>query len=320
MALFCIDVLHRSMINTSLKQRVYKSRCSVPYPRQCSVRSVPHKKWSDEQMGKAITAVEHEGISLRQAAEMFEIPRSTLHDHVTGRIEHGALPGPSPYLAKEEEEELIAFLIKCANIGYSHTRYQVMAIIQEILEDKGIKAHVSDGWWDRFKKWHPELTLRIAAPLSFARAMATDRVTLNAYYNLLEDTLKENRIFNNASRIFNCDETGMALNPPSPKVLHKVGAKNPCHLTGGTKTQVTVLACTSAAGYAIPPFVIFDRQTLNPRLTKGEVPGTSYGLSPNGWIDRKLFCDWMFEHFLSYVPPARPIPWMGIVPTIAQKS
>ena len=67
------------------------------------------------------------------------------------------------------------------------------------------------------------------------------------------------------------------------------------------------MACASAAGYAIPPFVIFGRQTLNPRLTKGEVPGTSYGLSPNGWIDRKLFCDWVFEHFLAYAPPARPI-------------
>ena len=67
------------------------------------------------------------------------------------------------------------------------------------------------------------------------------------------------------------------------------------------------MACASAAGYAIPPFVIFDRQTLNPWLTKGEVSGTSYGLSTNGWIDRKLFCDWVFEHFLAYAPPARPI-------------
>ena len=109
----------------------------------CSVRSVPHKKWSDEQMEKATTAVEHVGISLCQAVEMFGTPGSTLHDHVTGCIKHGALPGPSPYLAKEE---LIAFLIKCANIGYPHTRYQVMGIIQEIFKDKGIKAHILDGW------------------------------------------------------------------------------------------------------------------------------------------------------------------------------
>jgi len=258
-------------------------------------------------MQKAISSVEHEGISLRRAAEMYGIPRSTLHDHVSGRIEHGALPGPNPYLTREEEEELIAFLIRCAAIGYPHTRYQIMAIVQEMLESKGIQTSISDGWWERFKKRHPEITLRVAAPLSFARAIASDRDSLNCYYDLLEETLKQNGIFNNASRIFNCDETGIPLNPPSPKVVHKVGAKNPCYLTGGSKTQITVLACASAAGYAIPPFVIFDRQTLNPQLTKGEVPGTSYGLSANGWIDRKLFCDWMFEHFLAYAPPARPL-------------
>ena len=35
-------------------------------------------------------------------------------------------------------------------------------------------------------------------------------------------------------------------------------------VTGDTKFQVTVLACTSANGTAIPPFVIFDRKVLNP--------------------------------------------------------
>ena len=94
--------------------------------------------------------------------------------------------------------------------------------------------------------------------------------------------MKSNGIFNNASRIFNCDETGIPLNPPSPKVLHAVGEKNPCYVTGGSKVQVTVLAHASAAGYTIPPFVIFYHQTLNPQLTRGEVSGTSYGLSPNG--------------------------------------
>ena len=93
------------------------------------------------------------------------------------------------------------------------------------------------------------ILLQVAAPLSFARAMATDHDPLNCYFNLLEDTLKENGIFNNASHIFNCDETGMPLNSPSPKILHIVGTKNPCHFTGGSKAQITVLACVSAASW-----------------------------------------------------------------------
>ena len=54
-------------------------------------------------------------------------------------------------------------------------------------------------------------------------------------------------------------------------------------------------------GYVIPPFVILIGKTLSPELTKGEVPGTLYGLSANGWIDMELFSAWFFDHFLKYV-------------------
>ena len=78
-------------------------------------------------------------------------------------------------------------------------------------------------------------------------------------------------------------------------------------MTGGDKAQITVLACSSAAGYAIPPFVIFDRKSLNQSMTKGEVPGTLYDLSQNGWINSELFFHWFQHHFMEYAPPTRPL-------------
>ena len=41
-------------------------------------------------------------------------------------------------------------------------------------------------------------------------------------------------------------------------------------------------------------------------MTTGEVLGTMYGLSSNGWMDKKLFELW-FKHFLMHVPSCRPI-------------
>ena len=43
---------------------------------------------------------------------------------------------------------------------------------------------------------------------------------------MLEDTLKENGIFNNPMRIYSCDETGMPLNPKGVKMVAKTGSKN----------------------------------------------------------------------------------------------
>ena len=57
------------------------------------------------------------------------------------------------------------------------------------------------------------------------------RESLNRYFDLLEDTLKAQGIFDNPSHIFNCDEKGISLNPKSSKVVDKVGAKNPTYLT-----------------------------------------------------------------------------------------
>ena len=79
-------------------------------------------------------------------------------------------------------------------------------------------------------------------------------------------------------------------------VVAAVGSKNPHHIVGGTKSQITVLACTSAGGSSMPPFVIFNRKTLSPSLTVGEVPGTLYGLSGSGWIDSEFFLDWFHQH------------------------
>ena len=35
--------------------------------------------------------------------------------------------------------------------------------------------------------------------------------------------------------------------------------------------------------------VVFTGKHFNVQLSNGEVPGTLYGMSPNGWMDEELF-------------------------------
>ena len=179
--------------------------------------------------------------------------------------------------------------------------------MQQIINKKGIDANVSDGWWERFCQRHPSITLWAAVPFSLARAVASDSEVINKYFDMLEECLQQNEILNKLALIFNCDETGLPLNPTCLKVVDKVRSKNPSFITSGDKSQLTVLACSSAAGYTIPPFVIFNRKALNPKLTEGEALGTLYGLSHNGWINSELFFYWFQRYFLEYVPPTRPL-------------
>ena len=287
-----------------LPQRIVKSTSSLSS--SAAVARGKYRTWEQTTLERAIDA-KRSGLSYRRSAAMYGIPTTTLHDHMSGKIDIGAKPGPKPYLNDEEEEELAGFLVQVADIGYPKTKIQVLALVQQIIESKGISATVSNGWWERFVVRHSELTLRAAVPLSLARAKATDPSVFTKYFDILEECLLQNQIFDKPSAIYNCDETGLPLNPSCGKVVTKTGRKDANFVTGGDKSQVTVLACTSAAGFSLPPFVIFDRQSLNQGMTKGEVPGTLYGLSRNGWINSELFYHWFLHHFLQYAPPTRPL-------------
>ena len=296
----------------SLNDRIFttnaigRGRTKPVSSRQTENRPAEYKEWDEISMIKAMTAVEH-GTSLRQASELYGVPRSTLHDRVSGKVQHGTRAGRPSYLTPAEEGELVNFLFKCSDIGYPHTVAQVLSIVQQIIDDKGMNQEITRGWWHHFSLRHPGISLRTCSSFAMSRAKATDYSTLDKYYDILENTLKMNNLYNNPGRIYNCDETGVPLNPKSFKVVAKAGTKSVGGVRGDDKAQITVLACTCANGTAIPPFVIFDRKTLNPDLTTGEIPGTIYGLSANGWINRELFMNWFFHHFLMCVPPVRPI-------------
>ena len=100
------------MLRLPLKDRVLKSSNShssvkgrvVPF----HYRADTYKHWTQDRMDKAVGAVE-QGISVRRAAEEYDIPKSTLHDRVSGRVLTGMRSGLLRYLSDEEEKELESF-------------------------------------------------------------------------------------------------------------------------------------------------------------------------------------------------------------------
>ena len=228
---------------------------------------------------------------------------------MTGKV--GVLPGTAAgslrYLADSEEEELAEFIIGCASIGYPKTVRDILAIVQSILASRGVHKTVTYGWWEAFRRRHPNLALRVPSTLSKARALASSRTVIDHYFDLLEETLVENGLKDCPCQIFNMDESGMPLNPKSFKTIHVRGDRNPLAASSGNKSQITVHACVSASGNYLPPMVIWGRKTLKWEWTIGEVPGTLNGLSPKGWMDMDLFEKWFNGHFLRYAPSVRPL-------------
>jgi len=67
----------------------------------------------------ATNAVIEGGMSGRQAAELHQVPKSTRGDRISGRVLPGAKSCLPMYLTSEEEEELVTFLSRAAQVGYA---------------------------------------------------------------------------------------------------------------------------------------------------------------------------------------------------------
>ena len=79
-----------------LKNRIKKAHsatpCSSSLSDSSSGRSGQYKMWNETNMVKAVTLVE-QGTSVRCVAEKCGVPRSTLHDRVSGKIQQGTKSG-----------------------------------------------------------------------------------------------------------------------------------------------------------------------------------------------------------------------------------
>ena len=78
-------------------------------------------------------------------------------------------------------------------------------------------------------------------------------------------------------------------------------------LTSADKGKThTILACVSASGQVIPPFMVHPRKQPVPKnLRVGAYPNTVFNLSENGRITKELFFEW-FKMFTVMIPPSRP--------------
>jgi len=277
---------------------------------QNSVR-VKRKQWTDRQMQDAIDDVKGNRLSANAAAKKHGVPPSTLKDRLSGRVVHGSKPGPKPYLSAAEEEELTGHLMDAANIGYGKTRREVLTVVERHVEQKddvALKAaRVTHGWWQRFLKRNPSLSLRSGDSTAAIRLDAVTEENMDNYFDMLKEVFDDGDFWNHPEAIYNMDETGMPLEPRPPKVVARKGQKKVRYQTSGQKQQITVIGCASATGQCLPPFVIFAAKKLNHMWTRNGVSGANYAYSDKGWIDHELFYYFLEKHFLAHAVPRRPL-------------
>ena len=103
-------------------------------------------------------------------------------------------------------------------------------------------------------------------------------------------------------RIFNLDESGLATDARSVKVVVSKTDRD-VYLRAATcgKTTYSVLFCASASGIFMPPFTVFKGLHLYESWTIGGPAGALYGVTKSGWMEEGVFEGWFVKVFFKQV-------------------
>ena len=264
-------------------------------------------------MRAAMEAVSGGKMNTNAAAKSFSVPRKTLDDRIKGKVRHGTKPGVTTVLSMAEEKFLANYLVYMAEKGFPLTRTMAKAFAWAIAKrtGKSDRFHTEygpgDHWWALFKTRHPQLALRRTDSLERYRAEYLNPGIVREYFNLLEKTLSENNLLRSPRQIYNCDETFLPLDYTKEKAVTLRGSKNVYCQSLGSSDHITMLCAASAAGFPLPPMIIYAKSFPGGQYPFDGPDDAVYAKSDSGWIDKELFLVWMKRIFLKYIGQQRPI-------------
>lgn len=283
-------------------------------------------KWDEENMKKAVDGMLAGKFTLREAADRFSVPRSTLSDRVCA-IKKGksikitpSMGGFKQTFDNELEGELVSHLKYLDSCFLPVNKTELLKLVYDLAEYFKLphqfnttKKTAGNKFYRGFIKRHPEFSLRCAQSTSLQRAQGFNKEQVDSFFDKLEELM--NKYSFPPTKIFNCDETGVSVvHSNSQKVLSMKGKKQVSKLTSGERGRnITVMLCINASGdQFIPPLFVFPRIRMDPQLTKDAPDGSIFDAQESGWISVSGFVKWL-KAFIERVNPTAENPVLLIL-------
>jgi hypothetical protein len=258
------------------------------------------KKYKKEDAKKALQHVQAKDLTVAQASALYKIPVSTLNRWVA---EGGArIVKEKTVLTALEEERLVRYMLRMSEMGLGLRPVDVCAAVLELAADRptpfGKKGPGRD-WMEGFLDRHPELSLRHAQRLSRARAQNDNKNVLQHWADLLDRTLAKYNFL--PRNIWNVDET--MAEGKTPRTFAERNTRTVLSIWSEQLLHTTIVGGINAAGESpMPPLLIYTGKNVMRNWTDptGEVSGTMYAATENGWVTREVFDAW-FGRFVEHV-------------------
>ncbi len=194
---------------------------------------MPQKRYTEDNVTKAV-ALFRSGMSVRNASEQCNVPKSTLMDRISDK--HSGTQGRPSELTPEEEELIMERVKLMADWGFPFCNEDLRHFIKAYLDKKGTKTRFENNlpsrWFlKRFLGRHPEFTMRQTNSIKRSRAQLS-REEVQAFFNNFAESVEGIPPEN----IFNFDESPLRDDPGSTRCIFKKGTKY-CEKVQNTSKQ-----------------------------------------------------------------------------------
>ncbi|OQD91366.1 hypothetical protein PENVUL_c284G00185, partial [Penicillium vulpinum] len=259
---------------------------------------------SIEQEGRILLAIQafknKEISSIREVARVFNIPRTTLRDRLSGHTERSTTRANSHKLTEIEEESLRKWILSMDSRGAAPRPATVREMANLLLQQRGITPALSVGenWVTNFIKRYPDLSSRFSRRYNYERAKCEDPKIICEWFDLVQKTILQFGI--DPDDVYNFDETGFAMGLISTaKVITRsefYGRRS--LLQPGNREWVTTIECTNSSGWALPPCIIFKGKVYLESWFEGLPNDWRIEVSPNGWTSDEIGVRWLEKLFI----------------------
>ncbi|KAB2098612.1 hypothetical protein AG0111_0g13157 [Alternaria gaisen] len=159
-------------------------------------------------------------------------------------------------------------------------------------------GQVGQKWPANFVKRTDSLTTRFNRAYDRQRALCEDPVLIKSWFELVEQTKAKYGICD--EDVYNFDEAGFLMGKITTQLVVTASERRgrPKAVEPGNREWVTLIAAINAAGWAVPPFLVFAGQYhLSAWYEEAEIPRDwVIAVSDNGWTNNELGVAWI-KHF-----------------------
>jgi hypothetical protein len=249
--------------------------------------------------------------SLYHAAQVLNLPRSTLTRRVNGGLSRSQARHQQQKLSYEQEKVLLKWIKELTISGYSPGHRLLKEIAEELrtkrtydLDDASLESlqlppqHLlGQDWVPRFILRHPHLTNAIGRRIESVRMDGATKEVFDAWFDAYKKAVLGFKILK--ENTYNMDESGFSIGTmESTRMIFDSTLRTKHQAHPGRQEWVSMVECLCADGTNIPPLGIFKGKNVLQNWIPNEVLDKwFFSANTKGWTSNLHGLEWLKRVF-----------------------